>query len=329
LGPNSTDQESLWFVAGNNLGQLGLWNFGKYFSNNYFHRSTSEKSSPDIFIQTPTSEAIYALVYSKEIILSGGENGIMAWSTKDMSPNSRPLFHVDSSPLSGKHKVWTNMQRKYETNGLMIDPQNDLHFYSACGDNCAYAWDLSTHQMIGKFVGHTDYVHCVIAGSDGEIVTGAEDGTVRFWDTRSFKQTRMLQVPTKVTGENWVSAVVLDSEKHFLACGGGNHFINLWHLPSNSIASCLPVAGHTQALVFNEEELISAGNTKTLYFWKKNGTLIRHTKASPKSIFSCSLHYPPQRKMLAVAGTGQTIDIMMGNLGNKSFSLHFSSSLEQ
>lgn len=44
LGPNSTDQESLWFVAGNNLGQLGLWNFGKYFSNNYFHRSTSEKS---------------------------------------------------------------------------------------------------------------------------------------------------------------------------------------------------------------------------------------------------------------------------------------------
>lgn len=112
---------------------------------------------------------------------SGGENGIMAWSTKDMSSNSRPLFHVDNSPLSGKHKVWTNMQRKYETNGLMIDPQNDLHFYSVCGDNCAYAWDLSTHQIIGKFVGHTDYVHCVIVGSDGEIVTGSEDGTVRFW----------------------------------------------------------------------------------------------------------------------------------------------------
>jgi WD40 repeat protein len=37
-------------------------------------------------------------------------------------------------------------------------------------------------RCVRSFVGHSDYVHCVaLSASNGQLVSGSEDGTVKFW----------------------------------------------------------------------------------------------------------------------------------------------------
>ena len=56
-----------------------------------------------------------------------------------------------------------------------------------CGDNNVYIYDLESRQLVHRLHGHTNYVHSVAAcdrSAGVAVVSGGEDGAVKFWDTR-------------------------------------------------------------------------------------------------------------------------------------------------
>ena len=42
-----------------------------------------------------------------------------------------------------------------------------------------------TASLIRKYEGHSDYVHCLAMKDDDLLLSGSEDGSLRFWDPRS------------------------------------------------------------------------------------------------------------------------------------------------
>merc|ERR1711973_198239 len=72
-----------------------------------------------------------------------------------------------------------------ETNGLAIDKTDGGTLFAASGDSKVYAWDLSSGELKLALKGHTDYVHTVsYLPKSKQIVSGGEDGVVKFWDER-------------------------------------------------------------------------------------------------------------------------------------------------
>ncbi|KNC82508.1 hypothetical protein SARC_05208 [Sphaeroforma arctica JP610] len=69
-----------------------------------------------------------------------------------------------------------------ETNALA---SSEGVLYAACGDSCVHAWSLETRNFLHSFEGHDDYVQCISVRQNGEIISGAEDGVVKFWDSNS------------------------------------------------------------------------------------------------------------------------------------------------
>lgn len=66
-------------------------------------------------------------------------------------------------------------------NALAVSPDGKRVF-AACGDDNARAFDLSTGVQTEFYWGHAGPVTAVVAGTNGRLLTGSEDGTVRSWE---------------------------------------------------------------------------------------------------------------------------------------------------
>lgn len=60
---------------------------------------------------------------------------------------------------------------------------------SGSGEGTVMLWDVKTGKAIARWKGHTDRMHPVCLGADGErlVVSGSYDGTAKVWDTKSGK----------------------------------------------------------------------------------------------------------------------------------------------
>ena len=133
-------------------------------------------------------------------------------------------------------------------------------------------------QVVSTLSGHTDYIHMVAGGREGEeaaLVSAGEDGTVRLWDPRKGEETHCLTPADKpelarphlgkhvstvtcIRGVGtvpclgavcacraWLVCVTLGQvscvavASDWVACGGGPR-LGLWHLRTLSPSVTLP-----------------------------------------------------------------------------------------
>lgn len=59
----------------------------------------------------------------------------------------------------------------------------DGRIISCSDDKSVKVWDINTGEILNSFEGHSDYVYAVDFLKNGNLVTGARDGTVCIWDT--------------------------------------------------------------------------------------------------------------------------------------------------
>jgi mitogen-activated protein kinase organizer 1 len=83
---------------------------------------------------------------------------------------------------------------------------------SSGGDKTVFLWDVATATTLRRFSGHNGRVECVVfAGeSDGVIVSGSYDASVRIWDTRS--QTGKPLMSLNEAKDSVTSLAVVDAE---------------------------------------------------------------------------------------------------------------------
>eukprot|EP01125_Pyxidicula_operculata_P010944 TRINITY_DN3590_c0_g1_i2.p1 TRINITY_DN3590_c0_g1~~TRINITY_DN3590_c0_g1_i2.p1 ORF type:complete len:253 (+),score=32.19 TRINITY_DN3590_c0_g1_i2:424-1182(+) len=218
----------------------------------------------------------------------------------------------------------------YEVNGLSYNKKTGI-LYAATGDSIAYSWDLNTHQLTNSFRGHTNYLHCIKSIDESRIATGSEDGTVRIWDARSGKSSLILDcgrctsfVPESFTSTNsnyqtYVTCLDTDETGNWLVCGSGYNVLSMWYLPMRSLSCCMPSQGTPQTVIFNNGQIVSAGNEPKLYVWDQEGKLKTRVQTSSKSIFSIASDSEHGSK--GICGSSPNIE-MFNEFFHKTISLN-------
>jgi len=101
-----------------------------------------------------------------------------------------PLNGVSVKTYSGPHN--------HEVNGVIVSEDNSK-FVTCGGDKQFFQWDVTTGNVIRKFVGHDRKVNALAFGpSESVIISGSHDKTVRIWDLRA-RSRGSLQVLTDAT----------------------------------------------------------------------------------------------------------------------------------
>lgn len=164
---------------------------------------------------------------------------------------------------------------------------------------------LQCSEQIGIFYGHTFPITSLIFSRDGETLISGGDDTIRLWNVTSGKVIRTLKGHVPNWSESAVTSVALSPNGKFIASGGTDNTIRIWHfrefLQSNRGNTRL-LTGHSQkswlitgvrAVAFSadgkilatggSDKVIKLWNTKT---WQEISTLTGYPDAITSVAFS-------------------------------------------
>jgi len=277
-------------------------------------------------------DPIFSLTSNEKYLISGSIGQIKGWLWSDIvSGSSINLSWTLSVPVNKA------VGSRPEINCMIL--RGDV-LYAAAGDGFIYAWSLETSALIRKYEGHNDYVHCLAMRDDNLLLSGSEDGSLRFWDPKSTGPCVLLMEPFKHSScsrpavGKWLSCV--DIEEDRVLCGGGPH-LSLFHLKMTSsmyhqskFSSNMPLhvfktdENVTQNVVrFHDNGFLSAGSSPYVNHWDLSGRLSASLAVTPSSVYSVatnekSSNYP----VMTVAGSSNKIDFCISK-GYSSFSLTF------
>jgi len=313
-----------YLVCGSKQGVITLWLLNDALKSN-------TKTDADLNFQAHTG-SIYALQFAGKYLISGADEEIRIWEWSAILQScsgKQPFAGKPAMELRPPQAIGLrgSLAQRPETNGLAYDQKRSL-LVSANGDNNLYAWDLVKGVCVGAYSGHTDNVYCVSMLSPTSFCSGSEDGTVRLWDARSPNCLRTFDpsigaetnttasTERKSSSKRWISCIAVDESQSWMACGGGQHCLYLYHLASMSITATLPTAGTPQAVVFDGDRIVSVGNERFLYQWGKSGKYKGRTETHSSSLFSLSVSHKPKsgqgENVLVVAGNTPKVDLFFG-----------------
>jgi len=292
-----------YLVAGTSEGRICIWKLSAVGDHAEIHHPTAAFHAH--------TGATYSVCFANDgaTLVSGGDDGVRTWDWGTIAGlqggNIQPRGVLDTPRVEERGVVLPVP----EINSVSILNQR---VYGATGDGSAYEWDLATGQCLGRFEGHTGYLHALAARpSASQIVTGSEDGTIKFWDVRSRACTQTLWEPNASNApdpERWVSCLAVDDSDSWLVAGGGGRALVTWHMPSGTCAAVMPTASSPQVVEFNHSgEVVMGGNEPWIYTWATSGALLCRAASSNSSVFTVASDRV--NKLVACGGTGGTMDV--------------------
>lgn len=197
-----------------------------------------------------------------------------------------------------------------EVNSFWLDKVNAV-LYAGCGDNVIYAISLENGKILRAFDGHKDYIHCVHGSSiDNRLFSASEDGTVKFWDSRTKQSIEQLEPFKNVNLERpqfgkWQGTVSTTDD--WLICGGGPK-LSLWHLRSLECTTIYDFPGKARVSGFLDDIVYVAGDSTSLYQFSLNGDITAEVPVSGPSVYSVVWQLDPT-KIMSIAGASNNLDI--------------------
>jgi len=161
---------------------------------------------------------------------------------------------------------------------------SDGSLVSCSRDNSAKQWmrrpsthnqegkkEKGTLELIGKFIGHTEGVRCVVRLRNDSILTGSRDGTVKEWNTSSCQCINTIEIGSAV-----FCAIKARNESCVLF-GLDNGRILTWNISSQSFVSSFKPHSDTVYCVVELEDgsFVSGSGDTTIKRWEKNGTVLQ------------------------------------------------------
>jgi len=296
-------------ICGNGKGILGVW---KDLS-----AQKSADSSSGGRVEAHCGP-IYDIAFPQSgIMATAGDEDIRIWDVKGIVDSSdgniqgsdkkmdpvKPKAVLRNPQASGSRGFVTPA---FETNALATLGET---MFAASGDGNIYAWDTNTGKQTQTLQGHSEIVHCLSACGSSLLCSGSEDGTVRGWDPRTSSQVFALNplTGTEFAHEDekkgsWIGCLCSDDSGSWMACGGGDRYVALWHVGSRRIITTMPTAGTPQAVVMFEDRVISGGNQSYVFHWSKSGELMGRAACKSKSVFSLAVNRAKSPHQLVAAG---------------------------
>ena len=167
---------------------------------------------------------------------------------------------------------------------LATDPSHAIAWLKLL-EPAALAWpstlqiaeEASKRGLAHVLIGHTDDVEHVAESPDGQhVVTGSDDGTVRYWRLDDLTSTVM------VGHVGPIETMTLSRDGKYLATAGTDHEVWLWELGTPNKRQLSGHGGTVRAVAFSPDgtQLASTSEDGTLYLWSvdtgKGRLLLRH-----------------------------------------------------
>ncbi len=174
-------------------------------------------------------------------------------------------------------------------------------------------------RCVNTLTGHSDSVVSVTFGQQNSepegqspymLVSGSWDKSINVWQLKSLGQPQGL--PDSITDNSAsIYSVAVSRDRQFLATGGADYTVRLWHLPTGRRLHILTghsVPIYSVAFSPNGEILASGSGDQTIKLWQVStgellGTLIGH------SSFVYSVTFSPDGQLLVSGSTDKTIKI--------------------
>eukprot|EP01120_Amphizonella_sp_Union-15-10_P004059 TRINITY_DN14565_c0_g1_i1.p1 TRINITY_DN14565_c0_g1~~TRINITY_DN14565_c0_g1_i1.p1 ORF type:complete len:132 (-),score=25.16 TRINITY_DN14565_c0_g1_i1:21-416(-) len=127
---------------------------------------------------------------------------------------------METGTMLGNIKCETTVR-----NMNIFSNNNSTLVAAALGDSNIKIWDLRNLKEIKTLSGHTDYCN-IVQVYNYNIVSGADDNTVKFWDWRMDGNQALIKSYRPTTAEEGVYSLMRDETT--LVCGFGNGKFEIW-----------------------------------------------------------------------------------------------------
>uniref|UniRef100_A0AAY4CJE7 THO complex subunit 6 n=1 Tax=Denticeps clupeoides TaxID=299321 RepID=A0AAY4CJE7_9TELE len=289
-----------FLAAGNNYGEISVFSLSAALS-----PDASEASQKPILTFTAHDGPVFSLLSTDSHLLSAGNGEISAWSWVELIKRNTKA-------------VWTR-RPNYKLGYIHGQNLKFSLLFVGGGDNNIHMMDLETGVFKSTLQGHSDYIHCLaVREREGELLSGAEDGAVRIWDSRTGRSVHCVEIYkyeecSRPQFGKWIGCLATDSD--WMLCGGGPS-LSLWHLRSLSPTSVFPILGCQRQAAFYQDLVITPLKADT-----QSKTLqLLSLQTCSSNIKSYSMIN--KTHVLTLGGSSDQIDVFT-NLSYRAFSLSF------
>ncbi|KAJ2612484.1 pre-mRNA-splicing factor prp46 [Coemansia sp. RSA 1365] len=131
--------------------------------------------------------------------------------------------------LAAGKTMSTLTHHKKSVRALALHP-TEFGFASASSDSIKQ-WRCPRGDFVQNFEGHAAIVNSLSVNSDGVMVSGGDDGSMRFWDWKSghcFQDTATVAQPGSLDSENGIFCSTFDRTGFRLVTGEADKTIKIW-----------------------------------------------------------------------------------------------------
>ena len=171
---------------------------------------------------------------------------------------------------SSSGAIVTKFQAAESVHQCCFSPDNRLVAFPA--DEIAYCWDITTSepQLVGTFIGHTDWITTLIFSSSTTLISASHNNSVKFWQIGAqstgppiigLEPTSLSSVPIK--------SVALESKEGIAITSDSDGVIKVWDISTGICKTSFqtPAQDHHK----RDAQLV---NGKLIFVW--NGDLMIH-----------------------------------------------------
>lgn len=177
--------------------------------------------------------------------LTGHTNTIAAVKCQAAQPEVITASHDSQVRLwdlaAGRTRVVLTNHKK-SARALALHP-TQYTFASGAPDNIKQ-WKFPDGNFIQNLSGHNAIVNCLALNSDGVLVSGADNGTMHFWDWRTgynFQRTKSLVQPGSLESENGIYSMCFDKTEDRLITTEADKTIKLYKQDDEATEESHPV----------------------------------------------------------------------------------------
>lgn len=302
-----------FLAAGNSYGEIALFSLSAALSPD----STALNQKP-VLTFTAHQGPVFCLVSSDVHLFSSGNGEISSWSWSE-------LIKKNVKPLWTRRPNYTLSLEIPEINAMVLHPRENSLIVGG-GDNNVHVLDLETGVFKSVLKGHSDYIHCLcVRDREGQVLSGAEDGAVRVWDSRTSESVHCIEVYkyescARPQFGKWISCLTTDND--WMLCGGGPS-LSLWHLRSMSPTSVFPLVGVQRHACFYQDMILAVGEGPLVSHCMLGGDVKAQIPSSSPSLNTLQINSnSTEHRVLTVGGSSDHIDVFT-NLSYRAFSLSF------